>query len=125
MQYTVRPYVPGYGCDGTTDENIHLIASVLAERSGIDYVAAYRKAYKDDPDWSVADWHARLRANTTLLQETLIPETHTLKDWILALGDLSEINNHCLVDELRKQLEPTLPKIDLWYERYQSIRHEN
>lgn len=125
VQYTVRPYVPGYGCDGTTDENIHLIASVLAERSGIDYVAAYRKAYKDEPDWGIAGWHARLRKNTALLRETVIPESCTRNDWILGLGDLYDINNRSLVAELEKQLMSRFPRINLWHETYQALRQIN
>lgn len=39
VQYSPRPFVQGYGCDGTTDENVHLIALTLCERLGIDYVA--------------------------------------------------------------------------------------
>ena len=36
---TVRPYVVGYGCDGSTDANIHYVAQKLAKDLGWDYAA--------------------------------------------------------------------------------------
>jgi hypothetical protein len=37
VNYSPRPYVQGYGCDGATDRCIHLVAFTLAQRLGLDW----------------------------------------------------------------------------------------
>jgi len=36
IELTIRPYYQGYGCDGTTDSNIHLLSYILL-LTGRDY----------------------------------------------------------------------------------------
>lgn len=121
VQYTVRPYHPGYGCDGTTDLNIHLIAEILAERAGLNYSQVYRSAYPDQPQHH-REWLIAIRSNSKLKTETLIPRTQRLNDWILALGDLYEINNRSLVQELSDCLNLRFPALQSWWKHYSTLR---
>jgi hypothetical protein len=106
VQYTVRPFVQGYGCDGTTDTCIHLLASVLCERLDIDYCAAYLKAYPDDSDpASTAAWLSELKSDPQALSDTLIPAEVTEDVLVLLLSDLYQINNRSLVAVLEDELE--------------------
>lgn len=120
VQYTVRPYRQGYGCDGTTDQNIHLIAATLAKRSGLDYLQIYRTAYTDN----TGDWIPELFLDRKLLQETVIPEGCNLRTWVLALRDLYEINNRSLVQKLEEQLEPMYPQLHEWWNLFEEVRKE-
>lgn len=95
IQYSPRPYVQGYGCDGTTDENIHLIASSLCAKLGIDYVNAYTQAY--GPDRDIIGWIRELSSNPSLLEETVAPENAGTDELTLMLQDLYAINNRALV----------------------------
>ena len=104
VQYSPRPYRQGYGCDGTTDENIHLIAATLCGRLGIDYAAAYAEAYPADtaPDEAKA-WVADMLADPRLAGETAIPKGTGKKTLSLALQDLYQINNRSLVEVLEEK----------------------
>jgi len=95
IQYSPRPYVQGYGCDGTTDENIHLIASSLCAKLGIDYVEAYAQAYGRDRE--TIDWIRELPSDSSLLKETVVPENTGIDELTLMLHDLYAINNSELV----------------------------
>jgi len=46
-QHSIRPYKLTYGCDGTTDNNIHLIALHACKYYNINYLKAYNNAYKE------------------------------------------------------------------------------
>jgi hypothetical protein len=106
LQYTVRPFVQGFGCDGTTDSCIHLLASVLCDRLGIDYYAAYLKAYPDDSDpASTVAWLRNLKSDHQALSDTLIPTEITDDVLVLLLSDLYQINNRSLVAVLEDELE--------------------
>lgn len=105
VQYSPRPYRPGYGCDGTTDENIHLIAATLCNQVGIDYADAYFSAYAGEKH-SIEDlrnWIGQLASDATLVSETIFPaaDAEGLK---LMLADLYQINNRSLVTELEARL---------------------
>jgi hypothetical protein len=120
IQYSARPFHPGHGCDGTTDQNIHLIAATLAARCGLDYQAIYREAYADNnPE---TEWLDRLLLDASIAKETVVPEGVTLNDWIIALHDLYDINNRSLVAVLIGQyLVQQFPTIDQWYIHYDAI----
>ena len=105
-QWTVRPFVQGYGCDGSTDENVHLIAAILCEKVGIDYADCYTRAYSDDGDLaSNAKWIAELKAKASVKDETLLPDEVTADALVLMLSDLYQINNRSLVDVLEDELD--------------------
>ena len=105
-QFTVRPYRQGYGCDGTTDANIHLIAAVLSERVGIDYVDAYMVAYSHDSIIEVVrSWVDGIRTDGRLKSETIVPSDPSPEVLGLMLDDLYQINNRSLVMELEERLE--------------------
>jgi len=72
IQYSPRPFIQGYGCDGTTDANVHLVALTLCQKLGIDYVAAYVQAYNpsDDP----INWIESLSNDRGLMEETILPQ---------------------------------------------------
>jgi len=91
-----RPYVQGYGCDGQTDECIHLLALNLTLRLGLDYESLYARAY---PDQEIeAGWRETLER---VRGETIVPDEI---DPLLVLDDLMDVNNydlaHVLGDEL-------------------------
>ena len=74
VQYSPRPFRQGYGCDGTTDENIHLIAAVFCERLGLDYTEIYKEAYPDSSD-GIEQSMANLMDDKEIHEETTIPES--------------------------------------------------
>ena len=95
---SLRPYVQGYGCDGSTDLNIHAIANRLAEQQGLDYPALLLRAYSGD--FSATDDFSWLN-DDVVLAETIIPQRI---DADLALRDLQDINNYTLAEEFGIEL---------------------
>lgn len=99
VQFSPRPYKLGYGCDGTVDSNVHLIAERMCKAFGLDYGALYALAYPDaEADAPPSDggpWKPE-----DVEDETLIPEAPTLEVWRLIARELGEINNHSLVTVL-------------------------
>lgn len=112
VQYTVRPYWPGFGCDGTTDENVHLIACTLCEQLGIDYAKAYARAYRDTTLKQAQKWVQEMKSNDALRQETAIPELSEPDALTLMVADLYQINNRSMVDVLEKELAKRGHKVD-------------
>lgn len=103
IQVTSRPYKQGYGCDGTTDSNIHLIAKTICESIGIDYIDAYMKSYigmDADSMTQAIEWISNLKNNPRVVSETIIPVEITLDVLRLVLIDLYQINNRTLVETL-------------------------
>jgi hypothetical protein len=95
---SLRPYVQGYGCDGSTDLNIHAIANRLAEQQGLDYPSLLIRAYPGD--FSATDDFSWLK-DDVVLAETIIPQEI---DADLALRDLQDINNYTLAEEFGIEL---------------------
>ncbi len=95
---SLRPYVQGYGCDGSTDLNIHAIANRLAEQQGLDYPSLMIRAYPSD--FATTDDFSWLK-DEVVLAETIIPRE---VDADLALRDLQEINNYTLATEFGIEL---------------------
>lgn len=123
-QYTVRPYVQGYGCDGTTDENIHLIASTLCAAAGVDYASAYNEAYPgDDPLESTQAWVAELPKREALVKETILPSLSN-ESLMLALSDLYQINNRTLVCILEERLSAAGHDVSKWCLREDELRRQ-
>lgn len=109
-QWSIRPYEQRYGCDGTTDSNIHLIALRLCEALNLDYSALYEKAYGKEENWlEDYDWQA-------VEKETIVPE---LSEQALRglLYDLGEINNRSLLNVLKQQFECMGYDVENWWER--------
>ncbi|MDM8549265.1 hypothetical protein QUF72_04270 [Desulfobacterales bacterium HSG2] len=94
---SLRPYVQGYGCDGSTDRNIHAIANRLAEQQGLDYPSLMMRAYPGDFSADDFSW----LTDKIVLAETVIPEKI---DADLALRDLEDINNYTLAMEFGIEL---------------------
>lgn len=105
IQYSPRPYRLGYGCDGTTDANIHLLALKLLERLGLDYPAIYLEAYRDRDGTENASWINDLAHDPKLCSETVIPEHVGPEELGLLLHDLNAINNRSVVAELEMLLD--------------------
>lgn len=95
---SLRPYMQGYGCDGTTDLNIHAISNRLAAQQGIDYRLLLARAYPDD--FSASDDFSWLE-DDVVVAETIIPDEI---DSDLALRDLEAINNYTLAMEFGIEL---------------------
>lgn len=109
VQYTLRPYKQGYGCDGTTDKNIHRIAMVMCEREGWSYTDLHLKTYGEPMD---GVWLEEILSET-VGKETVIPEENSAETWAMALNDLYQIN--------KRDLEETLEAMVL--ERYPETRN--
>lgn len=84
---SLRPYRQGYGCDGTTDINIHTIANELGKRNGIDYQIFINQTFSK----SIASAYYNWLNEGIALPETIIPEKIDID---MALKDLNEINNY-------------------------------
>ncbi len=95
---SLRPYVQGYGCDGSTDLNVHAIANRLAEQHGLAYPALMVRAYPDNS--SATDDFSWLN-DEDVLAETIMPRD---VDADLALKDLQDINNYTLAMEFGIEL---------------------
>lgn len=95
---SLRPYMQGYGCDGSTDLNIHAIANRLAEQQGLDYPALLIRAYPGD--FSATGDFSWLQ-DDVVLAETIIPQEI---DADLVLRDLQDINNYTLAEEFGIEL---------------------
>ena len=107
---TLRPYVVGYGCDGSTDANIHYVAQTMVKLLGWDYKEIYEKAYAWQQEVNCGEWITddlgeltdealkRMKVKDT----TLIPHQTTIKQ---VLDDLYDINNRSLVEELENRFE--------------------
>ena len=112
IQYSIRPYQQGYGCDGTTDCNIHLIASVICGKLGVDYSDAYALAYENGNENGCIEGLSR---NMELQAETVIPEKFGGHEISLMLHDLYQINNRSLVEVIEEMLiERDIPVPD-WH----------
>jgi len=98
QQVSLRPYLQGYGCDGSTDLNIHALTHCFCARLGLSYpqlmVAAYpqENAPARDFGWLEDD---------LILAETFIPPEI---DPVLVLADLVDINNYTLASLLEREL---------------------
>lgn len=95
---SLRPYIQGYGCDGTTDLNIHAIANKLAEQYRIDYPTLLKQSYPTDYS-GTDDFH--WLNDKIVLAETFIPPQI---DADLALQDLQEINHYTLAENFGVEL---------------------
>ena len=120
IQYTVRPYIQGYGCDGTTDLNIHLIAATLCKRLGIDYTKAYTKAYPED---QYCEWVDEMMSDADLKAQTVIPDGVGEEVLMLALSDLYQINNRSLVGVLEVMFEACGQAVANWWKHEDRLRH--
>ena len=116
VQWSIRPYEQGYGCDGTTGLNIHLIAWRLCEALELDYPALYEQAYAWQGEldnqswlrqWTVDDWK-RIESETVLpaLSEQALR---------LLLYDLNEINNASLVMVLEEEFTKLGYQVAEWW----------
>jgi hypothetical protein len=105
VQWTVRPFYQGYGCDGTTDGCVHFIASTICEHLGIDYAAAYAEAYEDT---SLPEAKAMVQAiisEQTRLDEIILPSMPPTRQAVsLMLSDLYAVNNRSLCEVLVEKL---------------------
>lgn len=110
-QWSVRPFTQMYGCDGTTDANIHYIAMKLCEAIGIDYPALYDVAY----EWQEKERQKRGRSDmpgdwlrrfnwAPIAAETIVPTEPTHLAFQRLLDDLGEINNRSVVAALEDAL---------------------
>lgn len=96
IQYSLRPYTQGYGCDGTTTSNILYITQCFLKKKNIDILKILNEAYPDEK------FNLNFRLNT-IESETFIPNTI---DSTLIIEDLHSINYHTfavLVDDIIMQ----------------------
>jgi hypothetical protein len=98
VQWTVRPFTQGQGCDGTIDESVHLIGLRLCEQLGLDYAGLNDEAYPEEAPFEFSPEDQREAE-----RETEIPPL-SIEALRLLLEDLTEINNHSLRALLEKRL---------------------
>jgi hypothetical protein len=110
-----------YGCDGTTDENIHLITAVFCDRLGLDYIAIYKEAYPDSSD-GIEQGMANLLNDVEIREETIIPESTGLDELKLMLSDLYQINNRSLVGVLEERLLDKGFDVQEWHLEEEHLR---
>ncbi|MFK5949534.1 MAG: hypothetical protein QM500_12280 [Methylococcales bacterium] len=111
--YSVRPYIQTYGCDGTTDSNIHLIAKTVCHALDIDYLEMYKQAYPDADIPAVKKWFDSLEIHVG--HETVLPGQINQSVIMNVLHDLYEINNRSLVDVLEDCFRAKGFKVDQWF----------
>ncbi|MCI0558937.1 MAG: hypothetical protein MN733_10610 [Nitrososphaera sp.] len=114
VQWTIRPYEQRDGCDGTVDDNVHLIALRLCEALGLDYPMLYEKAYEWREEKFSQSW-LRNYDWAPAERETIVPE---LSEQALRnlLYDLTEINNHSLVEVLEEEFTKLGYNVERWWE---------
>lgn len=123
IQYSPRPYVQGYGCDGTTDNNIHLIGITLCQHLNLDYYALHREAYPKEGSQSDTDhWTTTLLHDQSLREETLLPQQLTLDALRLLLSDLYQINNRSFVDVLEQAFHDCGYDVSDWHTHEDRLR---
>jgi hypothetical protein len=111
-QWSLRPYEQWYGCDGTTDANIHLIGWRMCDALGLDYPALYEQAYDDEaPCWLRGFDFAPYEA------ETIIPPAPIDEVLRGMIHDLHEINNHSLANLLFDTLARLGHDVDYYWLR--------
>jgi len=95
---------PGYGCDGTTDDNVHLMGMLICDSLGIDYAEAYASAYDDTPLSESREMFASILADPSIQRNTLLPTLPPTEDTlILLLSDLYQLNNRSFCDVLAER----------------------
>lgn len=105
VQWTVRPFFQGRGCDGTTDGCVHFIAIKICECLGINYAAAYAKAYADTSLSQAKKMVKDIVEEQTSRAEVILPDLPPSRDVIaLMLSDLYAINNRSLCEVLVSKL---------------------
>tara|TARA_R110000868_G_scaffold411516_1_gene705117 strand:- start:4875 stop:5405 length:531 start_codon:yes stop_codon:yes gene_type:complete len=100
-QFSVRPYKLSYGCDGTTDKNIHFIAYFAFSNLGICYKELYNLAYpergKEDFD-SFSEYIDHVLCDSFIKKTTIVPTVFNQDIFTKIMHDLYEINYRSLVD---------------------------
>lgn len=107
-QYTVRPVWPGFGCDGTTDNEHHARVSMLLSRLGMDADTVYRRSMRKrgekDFSWVPSDALKYVVPGKDFILPVGIPGQKEIQDM---LYDLYQLNNRtygdCIVEELEKR----------------------
>lgn len=106
---TIRPFIVGCGCDGSTDNNIHYVAEYMVKKLGFNYKKIYENAYSKKDGKDCAEWIdkplSELEDSTGMgkvKDTTTIPDDATVG---LVLEDLYQINNRSLVEVLEELLE--------------------
>ena len=93
VEWSVRPYMLGFGCDGTVDENVHHIARQLCAAAGLDYDALYTEAYEDTAERALSFWTPEITARVAA--ETVVPPLSAIAIRLM-LEDMGDINNGTL-----------------------------
>ena len=104
-QWSVRPYVQRQGCDGTTDENAHLIGLRFCEELGLPYADLYEQAYNRPCDDSPGQSWLRSMSEAAWAEieaETIVPDL-SAESLRASLDDLHDVNNHRFADLLEKK----------------------
>lgn len=107
---TIRPYVLGYGYDGSTDANIHYIAEVMSNKLGFKYAKIYYRAYQQWIGVNLGEVSDEALQKQKVKHTTVIPARATIQE---VLDDLYDINNRSLVEELETELERNKIAVDV------------
>lgn len=111
---TTRPYVVGFGCDGSFDANIHYVVQRMVEKIGWDYAKLYEAAYPDErgKSWihgDLGELPDEALKSKKVRETTLVPQNVTIQE---ILEELTEINNHSLRDKIEERFEKAGIELD-------------
>lgn len=126
-QFSVRPYMLTYGCDGTTDSNIHYLAMIICNHYKIDYLKAYKLAYPERDKNDFFEWKMYLNEvfNDNFIKETtIVPENIIEQNVIELIHDLYEINYQSLVQVLIEMFQKINIDCDFFWEKVQKYQHK-
>lgn len=123
-QFSVRPYRLTYGCDGTTDNNIHYLGVLICKHFGIDYIEEYNIAYSERSDEERAEFKKYIDYIFTdkvefdwIKKTTIVPEKINELIVTQLMHDLYEINYPSFVEQLIKTFQTKNINADNFWEK--------
>lgn len=112
VQWSVRPYTLGDGCDGTVSGAVHLLAMNMLEQLGLSYAHLYRDAYPTSPAWEPTQAERAELVNWIEAFPTVDDET--LRKLLSSLG---AINNSTFLYYIVSNVKPLGYDVEDWWVR--------
>lgn len=111
-QFSVRPYKLTYGCDGTTDNNIHYLGVLICKHFGIDYLEEYNIAYSERSEEEKEGFKKYIDYIFTdkveyewIKKTTIVPKKINELIVTQLMHDLAEINYPSFTEQLIKTFQ--------------------
>ena len=125
-QFSVRPYILTYGCDGTTDSNIHYLAYVICNHFKIDYLNAYKESYCERGEEDFNEWKKYIKSilnDEFIKKTTVVPKEITENNVVEIIHDLYEINYQSLTQILIEKFSKININCDFFWEKIKKYHH--